>query len=264
LQKVQFYLVLIGRQLIDKNQNHFGINKHQRSLMMKQPLLSLGILLIATSFNINASLTSYASASNVGLVYSSVSEITWTQDANLFKTMYDEDNSLVSQISNRTTGPQKTSETYDFNPETGQMSWFGAQAFVDYLNSIAYAGSSEWRLPKGGSDIQHGYNQTNTEMGQLFYTELSGVAGSSIPDTSAFDNEQEQGYWFDNDRWGQKLSPQFAYWFGAYNGFLTSTTKGSWGYVWPVSPGQIAAVPVPGAVWLFCTILVGWLGLNKR
>ncbi len=59
---------------------------------MKQPLLSLGILLIATSFNTNASLTSYASASNVGLVYSSVSEITWTQDANLFKTMYDEHN----------------------------------------------------------------------------------------------------------------------------------------------------------------------------
>ena len=35
-------------------------------------------------------------------------------------------------------------------------------------------------------------------------------------------------------------------------------------YAWAVRPGDISAVPIPGAVWLFGSGLLGLLGFKKR
>lgn len=109
---------------------------------MKQPLLAVGLLLGADSMNANAALTSFMGAGNVGLVYSSLDNITWTQDGNLFKTLYDTDNDLVNQIVsltpiyNDTAKGERMIAAGDFNIGDGRMTWWGANAFVNYLNSI--------------------------------------------------------------------------------------------------------------------------------
>ncbi len=51
------------------------------------PLLATGLLLSLTTLNAEAALTAYTAAGNTPVVYSSVSDITWTADANLLGTM---------------------------------------------------------------------------------------------------------------------------------------------------------------------------------
>ena len=221
---------------------------------MKQPL-ALGLLLSATTFNAHASLTSYTGAGGAGLVYSSVSNVTWTQDANLFKTLYDANHNLVNLITAVT--PSYNDPSWgnqvigdgggidDFDTATGRLSWWGAKAFVNYLNSINYAGSNQWALPSAGANPQSGYNQTSGPLGQLFYSELGGTAGGNIPNTTTFTG-QAYAYWsgtefapYPRDAW---------LFFVTYNGYQANYSKDVQGYAWAVSPGQVAAVPVPGAV----------------
>lgn len=236
-------------------------------MTMKTTLVGLSVLLSATASNTHAALTSYNGADDVGLVYSSVSDVTWTQDANLFITLYDADNTLISQIAGVTPSYNdpayslQTIDANDFNTSTGQMSWWGAIAFVNYLSDINYGGSNQWRLPSVGSNPDEGYNQTGSEQGQLFYSELNGTAGSNIPNTATYNNEQADGYWS-----GTQFSPTFnTVWrFSNYSGDLDRNYKVAQYYVWAVSPGQVPAVPIPGAVWLFGTGLMGLLGLKRR
>lgn len=101
---------------------------------MKQCVVAVFVLLGFASFNTNAALISYTGAGNVGLVYSSVSDITWTQDANLFKTLYDADNTLIDQIAAFT--------PINFDTSKGRMSWWGGIAFTNYLNIINYAAAA--------------------------------------------------------------------------------------------------------------------------
>lgn len=247
---------------------------------MKQPLLALGALLSATTFNAHASLTSFTGTGNVGLVYSSVSNVTWTQDANLLSSLvtslgfsnainaiiaaspviYDTPNYYDGSYNNYGSYSGQYSITAnDFSPE-GFTNWFGAQAFVSYLNSINYGGSSQWRLPTSNQIV--GYNGTaGNELGQLFYSELGGTAGSSIPNTSSFNNEQAYyAYWL-----GTEYAPVPYYaWFFRNDGYQNAPNKSYMFYAWAVSPGQVSAVPVPSAVWLFGTGLVGLLGLKRR
>ncbi len=183
-------------------------------MKFKQHILAVSLLLDAASFNAHAALISSTGADNVGLVYSSESNVTWTQDANLLKTLYDSDNSVISQIAAVTPTYKdpfyglQTIDPDDFNTGTGQMSWWGGIAFVNYLSFINYGGSTQWRLPTVtdtgppgcwydflGTDC--GYNvDTNTgELAKLYYDELGGVAGSPIPNTPTFNNEQADVYW---------------------------------------------------------------------
>jgi hypothetical protein len=148
----------------------------------------------------------------------------------------------------------------DFSSD-GSVSWFGAQAFTGYLNSISYAGPKQWALPSAGADPQYGYNQTGGQFGQLFYNELGGTAGNAIPDTPYFTNEQAYAYWL-----GTEYAPDPV---GAW-AFGTNVALQSYGYkyhqfyAWAVSPGNVAAVPVPGAIWVFGSGLLALLGLKRR
>ncbi|HBA66355.1 MAG TPA: PEP-CTERM sorting domain-containing protein [Methylococcaceae bacterium] len=234
---------------------------------MKQPLLAVGLLLGAASINANAALTSFIGAGNVGLVYSSLGNITWTQDGNLFKTLYDTDNDLVNQIVsltpiyNDTAKGERMIAAGDFNIEDGRMTWWGANAFVNYLNSISYGGSDLWRLPSAGSNPHVGYLQTSNELGQLFYNELGGVANRPIPDSSYFINEQASVYWSGTEF---TRDPNSVWYFLTNLGYQLTSSKSNQLFVWAVSPGQVPEVPLPGAVWLMGSGLLGLLGLKRR
>ncbi|MCD2449438.1 DUF1566 domain-containing protein [Methylicorpusculum oleiharenae] len=229
--------------------------------------LALGLLFSLTALNAQAALTSYYAVGNIPVVYSSVSNVTWTQDANLFKTMYDADNSLISQIASVTPSyndPADGSQTIEaghFSISSGRMTWWGGLAFTDYLNSINYGGSSQWRLPSAGANPQLGFNQTGSELGQLFYSELGGTAFNSIPNTPTFNNEQSYAYWLATE---YPPDPYNAWLFLTYNGGQDDFNKSSKNYAWAVSPGQVPAIPIPGALWLMGSGLIGLLSLRMR
>jgi hypothetical protein len=236
---------------------------------LKKNLLAISIL--SVSLNANAALTNYTGAGGAGLVYSSISNITWTQDANLFKTLYDADNTLISQIAsvtptyNDSAFGLQTIDADDFNIGIGKMSWFGAKAFINYLNIISYGGSNEWHLQKS-NNLYSSYAYAGNELPVLFYDELGGSVNSYIPNTGTFNNlppdEADARYWSDLE-YGDL--PNAAWIFYISDGYFQSVSNKADGlsYAWAVSPGQVPTVPLPAASWFMLTGLFGLFGLKR-
>lgn len=263
---------------------------------MSVRLALLASALLLGSLNAQAELTSYNNE-GVDLVYSSVSNVTWTKDANLFATFVNAQgfDNLVNAIIAASPVIYDTPNLYDYpvansgertlsrNPDffrsggLGLISWWGAKGFVNYLNSISYGGSDDWRLPtvtdigkvgcyggNNGSDC--GYNvatngtSAGDELAELYYTELGGKGaistsgaaqtGFGLPNTNTFDNEQ-RSYWSGTEN---PLSNTQALMFYTSNGEQGSFTKLGGRYVWAVTSGQIAAVPEPES---FAMLLAG-------
>jgi hypothetical protein len=170
-------------------------------------------------------------------VYDSDLNITWTSDANI----------------------------------NGLMNWAQANTWAA---GLVLGGVSGWSLPTtlqpdyscdynpGDTYLNGswGYHCTGSEMGHLFYTELGGVAGSDLTATSPFSNFQ-RGYY-----WSTEFAPgtEGAWAFALMYGYQYMLQKSDSAYALAVRPGDIAAVPVPAAVWLFGSGLLGMLGVARR
>lgn len=224
-----------------------------------KPLLA-GLLLLGAT-QAQATLTNYT-ANGQEVVYSSASNVTWTKDANLLGSMFASQgfdtvvNAIIAASPIITNTPNYASPTgayvlssIDFN-SNGRVTWFGAMAFIDYLNKVNYAGSHQWRLPTvatqdEGLNVSNNGTTSGNEYSELFYQELSGIAGHSLPETIAFNNEQMNGYW-NGTEYAQ--SPGTAWVFYAHLGEWDNRGKATQRYFWAVSPGQISAVPEPESV----------------
>ena len=132
----------------------------------------------------------------------------------------------------------------------GQMNWTTA---VAWANNLDYAGYTDWVLPN--------LEQLTTQ----FSTNLGEAAGSSIAAShndsyNLFTNVQSYVYWS-----GSEYAPYpfIAWGFHTYYGGQYDGTKGVQFYAWAVRPGDVAAVPVPGAFWLFGSAMVGLMGLKR-
>jgi hypothetical protein len=181
-----------------------------------------------------------------GLIYDTDLDITWLADANYAKTSgYDAD---------------------------GLMIW--AQA-MNWAGNLSYGGYTDWRLPTTqipdacsvDSDEPYGYYCILSEMGHLFYNELGGVADAFIatsgdPELALFQNVQSDYYW------SATLPTPFSaygYFFGFANGYQGADyNEDSVFYAWAVRDGDVSAVPVPAAAWLFGSGLLGLVGIARR
>ncbi|MBF5040403.1 DUF1566 domain-containing protein [Methylophilus sp. 13] len=260
---------------------------------IKSTLIAITLALNAFSLNAQAALTSYTNA-GADLVYSSVSNVTWTKDANLLGSLFASQgfntvvNNIIAASPTITNTPNFFSPTGSYRitasdfSSNGQTSWFGAMAYVNYLNSINYAGSNQWRLPtvtdtgtagcnysNNGTDC--GYNSATNgtaksdELAELYYQELGSKAiydanGDYQPDygiqdpDNKFINDKSSVYWSGTE---YAPDPVVAWGFGSSSGFQYRGGKGYHFSAWAVSPGQIAAVPEPENV----ALLLAGLGL---
>ncbi len=152
---------------------------------------------------------------------------------------------------------------------------------IDPGYTITWA-DADWRLPTtvdgpyvSGYDgtTTGGYNITNSELGHLYYDELgnqgyydtSGVyVGDGkwgLSNTGDFQNLVSDAYWSGTT---ESSSGTKAWRFGFYNGLQGRTRKHFDRYGLAVRSGDVSAVPVPAAVWLFGSGLVGLIGVSRR
>ena len=238
-----------------------------------------------------------------GLIFSDLTNTTWTQDANLFATQAlsnahlvqdiltaNFDNGLNASIVHDTPNGYDTvanSGTYslstsDFDTSTGTMNWWGAKAWITYLNSTNYKGTNQWRLPT---------ESPNKELVQLFNTELKNPTyylpapnSSTInPDwtdkapavfqdaannyaNNQFNNintiKDKDIYWYSTEN---SLTALTAWNYRAGTGYEVSTSKSTQFYAWAVHNGDIGltAVPIPAVSGLF-SVGLGLLALGRK
>jgi len=206
-------------------------------------LLTVGLLLLSlNTFTAQAALFDRGN----GLIYDQDRDITWLADAN-------------------------HAQTSGFDSD-GLMSWATATAWA---GGLVYQGYDDWRLPTtllpdptcgGQSGDNTGFNCTGSELGHLFYSELGATAshsilsGSNTANLAMFSNIQSFVYWSGTEF--ASNTPD-AWFFDARQGYQSVVHKGSELYAWAVRSGDVAAVPIPGAVWLFGSGLLGLLELRR-
>jgi hypothetical protein len=173
-------------------------------------LLAVGLTsgaVVTFSAPAQASLTSYT-ANGVEFVRMQGGgfDVSWTKDGNLFQTLANSyaggaaafvnaviasaPGGKINDTPNYYDTPSysgyHTLSSQDFNNSTGGASWFGAQAFISYLNTISYGGSSQWQLPTvtdtgtpgcnisySGTDCGYNVNTSTNALAQLYYGELN-------------------------------------------------------------------------------------------
>lgn len=190
-----------------------------------------------------------------GMIYDTVSNITWLQDANLAS----QDNFGVAGIN-----------------ASGAMNWDTAKKWIAAINTFnngrGYKGYNDWRLtiaaPAGtkldcspppappAPIVVHnenvaGYEKTsvNSELSRMYYRNLGNKgafrdnsnvlqAESGIRNSGPFVNLQSYSYWTET------LCPPFpfAWYFNTRTGFQHFQPTSSHLYVWPVRSGDVSRI----------------------
>jgi hypothetical protein len=167
-----------------------------------------------------------------------------------------------------------------------QMDWSTANAWASSLDIYSVTG---WRLPTmtdtgtpgcnfshNGTDCGYNVETATSEMAHMFYITLGNKAifdtsGSTVPqedwgltNTGPFSNIVPDAYWF-----ATEYAPDTsqAFYFINNDGFQSHVSKTlPYLYAWAVHPGDIgvSTVPVPAAVWLFGSGLIGLIGMSRE
>ena len=135
----------------------------------------------------------------------------------------------------------------------------------NWAASLIVDGVDGWRLADVNPVIES--NQTDSEFGNLFYNVLGGSAGTLISAShnanyDLFSNVQDYLYWSANEF---DLNYYGAWYLNMQRGGKVDThLKTTNMYAWAVHSGDVSAVPVPAAVWLFGSGLIGLVGFARR
>ncbi len=224
-----------------------------------------GLMLLALGSSAQAALLGRdlnGSPGSFEAYYDTVLDITWLANANLADT-----NAFgVSGIN-----------------ADGTMNWAKANEWIAAMNSAAYLGISDWRLPTvtdtgtsgcnfayTGTDCGYNVDLSTGEMAHMFYSTLGNLAyyntsgsgsqpGWGLTNTGPFSNLKPNYYWSGTT---YAPNPSLAWVFLFGSGYQDGYDKSGSYYAWAVRPGD-ALVPVPAAVWLFGSAL-GVMGVLRR
>ncbi len=146
----------------------------------------------------------------------------------------------------------------------GLMNWADANAWVD---NLTVGGKGGWRLPSVDVDgngtvvdcaTASEFDCRDNELAYMFYQ--NGVNTST---SSPFNNLSSAFYW--SETIAQASNPLRVWIFEFENGFLLGDGQELDTHAaWAVYDGNISAVPVPAAVWLFGSGLLGLVGMARR
>lgn len=157
---------------------------------------------------------------------------------------------------------------------SGRMTWVNANAWAASLDINGVTG---WRLPYT-PDIDPSCDQsegpsyidcTGSEMGNLFYNVLGGVANQSIATThndnyELFSNVQtDLYYWSTEAAWNDNYA--WAFGFNNCGGCVDAEADKTGSlYAWAVHSGNAGAVPLPAAVVLFGSGFLAFMGIAGK
>ncbi len=128
-------------------------------------------------------------------------------------------------------------------------------------------GVTGWRLPNADVngdgiiiDCRGGgvTGCADNEMGFLFWEE-----GITADAPGPFSNAQSNTYWSATE-YGPGLAGAFSSGFAGVGGVTAVNLKDTLVFAWAVRSGNVSAVPVPAAVWLFGSGLLGLVGVARR
>jgi len=142
----------------------------------------------------------------------------------------------------------------------GTMTWDDA---MTWASGLSVNGVTGWRLP------EYVYPGTVNELSDLFYNTLGGSSGVpiSISHNSNYDlftNALSVRYWTSNIEYCLGNATPCGTLFNFGGGFTDSDPTYLTNYAWAVYTGDVGAVPVPAAVWLFVTGLVGLVSFARH
>jgi len=161
----------------------------------------------------------------------------------------------------------------DANAAGTTMNWATANSWAANLDVEGVIG---WRLPTTPNAFQTPCSGPcdNSEMGNMFYNVLGGVSSTSIlnstdPDLSFFTNLQSNIYWSSSSYGTDEHPDAYVFNFNLGDQYITDKVAEypccvSEYYAWAVQSGDVSAVPVPAAVWLFGSGLIGLAGVARR
>ena len=228
----------------------------------------------------SAAVTGTAQASLVdrgnGLLYDNVLNVTWLQDANYAKTSsYDADgqmdwNAATTWAANLDFGGYSDWRLATNTPVSGGASYnngFSYNGTTDYAYNITSPKSElayMYNVNLGLKDYYNASGAYQANFGVFGNGTSNGVNQNSFgqADVGLVKNLQSDAYWS-----GAEYSPGSggAWFFRTGDGFQDyDLIKDHQLYAWAVRPGDVAAVPVPAAFWLFGSGLMGLLGLRRR
>ena len=174
----------------------------------------------------------------------------------------------------------------DANYAGTEMNNANTYFWVTGLNPYS-SGITGWRLPWAsdtgtpgcnfgyyGTDCGYNVNTAGSEMAHMFYITLgnkayydtSGVGpqpGWGLTNIGPFSISNNTAYWTYMD---DLSNPSNAFYFIFADGSQNTTSKSMSLYAWAVHSGDVGTptVPVPAAVWLFGSGLLGLLGVARR
>lgn len=230
--------------------------------MLKQ---SIALSVLFFSLSANAALVSRLG----GLAYyDTEADLTWVADANLAQTSgYDADgrmnwanaNTWAAGLSVGGVGGWRLANTSPVNGTAFNYTW-ADDGGTDWGYNISapgttYAGSQ-------GSELA---NMFYNVLGNTGYYDTSGMAtgcvGSCLTNTGPFSNVQSDSYWSVTE-YAPKTT--HAWNFNFRVGAQGHAHKLSTLSAWAVQSGDVSAVPVPAAAWLFGSALLGLAGIKRR
>jgi len=220
----------------------------------------LGVIVIFIAMHARAQLVS----TDGGLgVYDSNYNVTWAPGANLGTLAENYSGGEVALVSaviaasggaitdstpNANVPPTYYLSASDFSATTGQMDWWGAQAWVHYLDVINYGGSNQWALPQI-YHLNEEISPSASELSELSY-ELQASPSNLISLSGLW-------YWVSDGTVGCNGAWQA----GGDMNDCDSPHNSDIALV--VAPGNIGTVPAPASVWLMLSGL-GGLGVMIR